>query len=101
MLIVKQMLLLSPFHWENISTLQTEKISLRDTKYLLFLGKNFLNELFLLSVLNTPIIFIKEVPTKCLTIITLNRGNTVQVDQQVSFVAESQLKRSLIFPSNT
>lgn len=67
----------------------------------LFLGKNFLNELFLLSILNTPIIFLNEVTTKCLTIITLNRGNTVQTGQQVLFVAVAQLKRSLIFPFNT
>lgn len=103
MLTVKQMFLLSPFYWESISALQPENISLRDAKYFLFLGKNFLNELFLLSVLNTPIIlhYVNEVTIKCLTIITLNRGNTVQIDQQVLFVAVAQLKRSLIFPFNT
>lgn len=54
-----------------------------------------------MSVLNTPIIFVNEVTTKCLSIITLNRGNTVQIDQQVLFVAVAQLKRSLIFPIST
>lgn len=79
----------------------TRKVFSKRCKLFFILREEFLNELFLLSVLNTPIIFVNEVTTKCLSIITLNRGNTVQIDQQVLFVAVAQLKRSLIFPINT
>lgn len=82
-----------------ISSSIKEEKSIRSLVF--FLGKNFLNELFLLCFLKTLIIFVNKFTTLDVwvkfTNYTLNLANTIEMYQQVQFTTAVQLN-GLIFP---